>query len=281
MLERNEKNVMVHDAATNDDISLIKDLIKVLDGDVDLDKLSGLAHSSPLCEFMTKHCRIRHYTFQILKCTDADCTYCTALCPPRLPEEVFRSLNFLPDPCVDMNKEYKTFDQLYSTSTTDQGRPSVISRMQAKKIRGTVICAECGKRRVVYSAKRLTREEELVYTCGGTLFPTGPYTDTLVVRTGVNCASLIETQYYAGSFQHICIHCGDTEVVDTTRPQIKQMEQEWGIVRPIFAACMSKGKNIVTRNALKTGKKSKKINNKKCYNLIVCIVSVGELSTST
>ena len=136
-----------------------------------------------------------------------------------------------------------------------------------EKVRGSAICAECGKRRVVFSPKRLNTEQELaliqvqediVYTCGGTLFTTGPYSDTLVVRTGINCASLIETQYYVAAALPICIHCGDNEVLDKNHPQIKQSEQEWGIVRPICSSCMNEGKKIITRNAMKTGKKIRK-----------------------
>lgn len=70
-------------------------------------------------------------------------------------------------------------------------------------------CKECGKRRVVYSAAKLGQremqaviraEEELIFTCGGSLFPTDhPLSDKLVTRQGVQCVSPIETQYYAGT----------------------------------------------------------------------------------
>lgn len=77
------------------------------------------------------------------------------------------------------------------------------------KVRGYVICCECGKRRVIYSAKKLsvleeravTRvQEELLYTCGCPLFPGGNLQDTILVKEGISCISPMEATYYAGIF---------------------------------------------------------------------------------
>ena len=133
VLERNEEKVKVHDAATDDEISMMTDLIKAVDDTVDFDKLSSSKETSALRVFMRQHCRVRQYTYQIKKCTEEDCTYCTVLHPPRLPEAVFKDLHFLPDPCLDANKEYCSFDQVYGTDTTDQGRPSATSKTQASE----------------------------------------------------------------------------------------------------------------------------------------------------
>ena len=68
-------------------------------------------------------------------------------------------------------------------------------------------CSECGKRRVVYAAKRLTSreetslqrvQEELQYTCGSPLLPSGPLSDVLVVREGITCERPMESTYYSG-----------------------------------------------------------------------------------
>ena len=48
-------------------------------------------------EFLTNHCKVRHYMFSIKKCTRDSCV-CK---PPRLPVGVFESLSHLPDPVPD------------------------------------------------------------------------------------------------------------------------------------------------------------------------------------
>ncbi|WAQ96485.1 hypothetical protein MAR_029175 [Mya arenaria] len=69
------------------------------------------------------------------KCGSDTCEYCT-LNPLRVPKEVFDDLHFFPDPVPDGNDDnhYKKF----------------------QNARGYVKCYECGKRRVVYVAKKLS-----------------------------------------------------------------------------------------------------------------------------
>ena len=79
----------------------------------------------------------------------------------------------------------------------------------AEKVRGFVICHECGRRRVIFCSCKLNRQQlqavqrvqdELFYSCGATLFPGGTYQDVIVVKEGLNCSSPIETPYYAGMY---------------------------------------------------------------------------------
>lgn len=76
------------------------------------------------------------------------------------------------------------------------------------KVRNYVVCHDCGKRRVVYSAAKLTREqenavsrvkEELLFSCGNPLFPGGNFQDIIIVKEGINCQSPMETTYYSGT----------------------------------------------------------------------------------
>ena len=48
-------------------------------------------------QFLERHCRATHYTFQIRKCKHVDCGYCQ-LNPPRVPQAVLDELHWLPDP---------------------------------------------------------------------------------------------------------------------------------------------------------------------------------------
>ncbi len=60
-----------------------------------------------------------------MKCKPGElCFYCI-LNPPRLPQDVFASLHFLPDPTIGRGDKYKKFEDLYGTETTDSDRPSL------------------------------------------------------------------------------------------------------------------------------------------------------------
>ena len=53
-----------------------------------------------LKNFMAKHCDTKHYSFQVKKCTEETCIYCS-INPVRMLEEVFNSLHSLPYPLFD------------------------------------------------------------------------------------------------------------------------------------------------------------------------------------
>lgn len=63
---------------------------------------------------------------------------------------------------------------------------------------------------MVYSSKKLgpaeeralcRLQEELLYSCGGPLFPGGEFQDSIVAREGMSCQTPIETTYFAGKKQ--------------------------------------------------------------------------------
>ncbi|XP_053379602.1 uncharacterized protein LOC128548528 isoform X2 [Mercenaria mercenaria] len=272
------ENIIIHDATTEEEMeTMIKSILMVLDENVTIDmKNLTKLKSIRIDQFLARHARCRHYIFQIKKCGQDDCAYCV-LNPPRLSPDVFEKLHFVPDPTCD-NNTYKSFGDLYGTETDDTGRPSLAHKPQmtdrdkkfkkllvGTKVRGFVDCCECGKRQVVYSDKRLNPQEEtvlkrvqeeLMFVCGSVLFPGGRYQDTIVVKEGQCCNSPIEVTYYAGKtmvFDPICFHCGDIDVADTDA--IRQLKEQFGIVRPICNTCLETGKTVVTRNALKVKKK--------------------------
>ena len=72
------------------------------------------------------------------------------------------------------------------------------------RVRETIACKECDKKRVLYSLKRLSAlekatlkrlDEEIIYTCGSTLPSLAEF---VVVREGITCSTPIETTYYSG-----------------------------------------------------------------------------------
>lgn len=83
---------------------------------------------------------------QIKKCCKADCAYCT-LNPPRLSQEIFKDLHFLPDPVLNEDGAYKSFEDIYGTPTTDKDRPSLqekvpTSRNRDKELKNLLVASE-------------------------------------------------------------------------------------------------------------------------------------------
>lgn len=80
--------------------------------------------------------------------------------------------------------------------------------MISGKVRSFIMCCLCEKRRVVYCKERLSRQQvtdmevvqdNLLYTCGSMLFPSGHRNhETVVVKEGLECAAKMETTYSAG-----------------------------------------------------------------------------------
>ena len=136
-----------------------------------------------LKKFLDHCCRFRHYQFSIKKCGAEDCDICR---PPRLPQEIFETVNVLPDPVpVRMNVTYIPFEKVYGTNTTEVHRPSsskqskkqitlpfVASIQHVKNVNVMVQCEECGMWRIVYSKKKLSvqarkeLERKLDFSCG-------------------------------------------------------------------------------------------------------------------
>ena len=274
-----EGEVTVHVSAQQESIDEIESLLKVLEPELeDIETpvaafiQQNFENLDTLKDFFKNPCRCHNYTFQVKKCCDPGCAYCT-LNPVRLSEELFSQLHFLPDPMLGPDgNTYLPFEDVYGTETTDEGRPSLSAKPQATandklrkgllvadKVRSIVPCAECGKPRAIYSRRKLTavetaaldrQQEVLLYICGDQLFPTGPHKDTMVMK-GLNCQSPVETTYYAGktaAFPDVCFHCGNPN--NFSGPAVQQQKEEFGIVRPICDHCLHQGKDIVCRNAL-------------------------------
>ncbi|CAG2208685.1 unnamed protein product [Mytilus edulis] len=281
-LKLHDDPVLVHDAASDEEMknmSDILDILKEVDGGNNafsqLKTKSDVVKFDKLKDFVERHWRSRPYSFQIKKCK-IDCWYCT-LNPPRLPDEVFAALDWLPDPTLNADKSgFLPFSDVYGKETTAEDCPSVRNSLSseedkknkpllvAAKVRAFIICCECGKRRVVYCSQKLSHQmcncldrvqEELFYSCGSPLLPDGhQFNGKLLVREGVDCSSPIETTYYAGAvtkFADICFFCGDTDIVPDTNETIKALKQQYSIVRPICPTCNSSGKLPAVRNAMK------------------------------
>nr|XP_022308033.1 uncharacterized protein LOC111114036 [Crassostrea virginica] len=262
-LKLHDRRVVVHDAATLEEIQNISDLLDLFKDTEDSSSVIETKEKNApekLKAFIDTHCRASQYSFQ------------------RLPENL--PLHWLPDTTKGPDDTFHSLEALLGTETTDRDCPGLNAKgtatendkkhkgvLVAGKVRSFVMCCLCGKRRVVYCKERLSRQQitdieevqdSLFYTCGSTLFPTGHrYHETIVVKEELECTAEMETTYYAGittKFQPVCFFCGDTEV-DSTSQTVQDLRKNYSIVRPICRQCMSKGIQPKVRNALKLNKK--------------------------
>ncbi|CAB5356215.1 unnamed protein product [Rhizophagus irregularis] len=176
--------------ATEEEIKDLWESLLEIEDSLNMDDRTkkDIKDKAKLQEFYDHCCKSRHYFFQIKKCGAIDCDICK---PIRSDELDFSQVHSLPDPIPIADKtNYKQFEDVYGTITTEQYRPSLLNQQQKKKrahiefgptaqfVRnvGIVIeCCECNKWRVLYSKSKLSPFEVSIleryldtiqYTCG-------------------------------------------------------------------------------------------------------------------
>jgi hypothetical protein len=192
------KQIVAYPAAIEEDIMDNFESVHFIDSTLKMGDLnqSTLKDAKDLQAFMKTHCILTRYLFQVKKCREESCLYCTTH-PVRLPQDQFEQLNWLPLPLMDASKEhYKKFEELYGQLPSEVDRPSLSSTsvcseakimdrenkklLVAAKVRAIITCLECQKPRCVYAAGTLTFEGKKVlkvvitsqaYSCGCELFP--------------------------------------------------------------------------------------------------------------
>ena len=68
-LKWTETKVLVHDAATQEDLDQYLDLMRIIDPEFENTKFPNDMSSARLDDFLQRHCRQRHYSFQVWDCT--------------------------------------------------------------------------------------------------------------------------------------------------------------------------------------------------------------------
>lgn len=149
------------EVASDDEVECLWSFASVIDNQLSIENTTKkeVMKAKSFLEFVDKHCRQRHYSFQIKKFSDPLC------CPPlRCPQAVFDSLHWLPDPMLDEDKaHYRVFQDVYGKTTSETDRPSFQQSKQrdehpstyytASKVRATVQCVACDKPRCIYTEK--------------------------------------------------------------------------------------------------------------------------------
>lgn len=219
-------------------INKIKNMFPEVDPETITKQQANTRRNENLKTWMEQHCRLRHYCFQVQKCSNPEC------CPtPRLQSDM---LQWLPDPVKDPNSDhYLPLDEVLGTDTSDNDRPGLSlvhkakSRVQpgmdqqgqahmytfmedavqeqekntslftAQCARGVVNCEECSKPRMFYSRLKLSSRQslqlslvlsELDYTCGSPLLPEShSLSKTVQARLAISCGDAIEFTFYSSA----------------------------------------------------------------------------------
>ncbi|CAB5209769.1 unnamed protein product [Rhizophagus irregularis] len=189
-LSLKDEPFITYKSATEEEIKDLWESLLEIEDSLNMDDRTkkDIKDKAKLQEFYDHCCKSRHYFFQIKKCGAIDCNICK---PIRSDELDFSQVHSLPDPVPIADKtNYKQFEDVYGTITTEQYRPSLLNQQQKKKrahiefgptaqfVRnvGIVIeCCECNKWRVLYSKSKLSPFEVSIleryldtiqYTCG-------------------------------------------------------------------------------------------------------------------
>ena len=132
-------------------------------------------------DFLKPHCFERQYVFGVKKCDYNICHICK---PPRLPDDVFLGLHFLPDP-ISKDDHYLPFEEVYDKETSEKFRPSLnpekekdqgisfsLTAQTAKNVNQVVECEceGCGnskkKSNQIEKVMLTSAMDVLTYSCG-------------------------------------------------------------------------------------------------------------------
>ena len=236
-------------------------------------KKNDLNKYPKLSEFLSTHCRCRHYMFSIKKCGEACIFGCK---PPQLPKEVFDDVYHLPDPVPEAGGEhYKSFETSYSQETKEEYRPSLKdvrkrdhgmpfspSSQYAKNTDTFLQCQQCGRWRCLYSKLKLKVPEkeslskfieEHDYVCGATFSNVEEDDDLNVVNVAfvngsLTCNSVMEKSFYSSCADIVCFQCGTDDMVESGVSD----------VYPLCRRCQSSGVKFTSKVVRKVKPNAKK-----------------------
>ena len=124
-LKLHDKNFQVFTVASDNDQEGLWSELKKIDDTLEYGipyRKNSLKDHPNVVAFLSHCCQSRHYSFTIKKCGVSDCSICT---PVRMPKDHFDKLTYLPDPVPGQEGHYRSFEDLYGTSTTEEHRPSL------------------------------------------------------------------------------------------------------------------------------------------------------------
>ena len=229
-LQLKEENFTPVAAAAEESIEELWDSVQEVEPSLVLGeslRKEHLPHKDKLKRLMEHCCVRRHYFFVVKKCGSSTCEFCK---PPRLPSDMFSTLHALPDPMPGMDGHYKSFSDLYGSSTNESHRPSLQKRSNKKKtlpfasslrhvknVDMMLECEQCGSWRLLYCEQKLTKKErenleealaDVSFTCGAPLQDLElPGKLANVYVRDISCEEPIEQLYYTITHPPICVYC--------------------------------------------------------------------------
>ena len=127
--------VRVETAAAEKELSEFFELIHFIQPDLPSEHLTKdiLMEKEQLRKFMGSHCNFTAYLFQVQKCLDPECYYCSQH-PVRMPMDDFQKLSFVPLPLMADNDKHSEFIDLYGKGVDERDRPSSKPSSPAEEI---------------------------------------------------------------------------------------------------------------------------------------------------
>ena len=130
-----DKTFQVYESASEREINEFWTSLIALDSTIEegsIFRKETINQHPSICDFLRHCCQASHYTFDILKCGNLDCTICK---PPRLPRATFNNLKHIPHPTPMDDDHYCPFSEAFNMVTTEEHRPTFKSPKQIKKKR--------------------------------------------------------------------------------------------------------------------------------------------------
>lgn len=232
-LQLNGRHFEMFESAKDSEISDFWSAILAIDSTVTEGGVyckDSISQHERVCEFISHCCQSAHYTFDILKCGISTCSICK---PPRLPDDIFRTLKHIPHPSPMEDGHYFPFSDAFSMFTSEEHCPSFKAPQQKQKKRRKlsyyatvqhvknadmmVQCGECQMWRLVFSRYKLGPKhhkelQEILndqeYSCGASLKDLQlPDVFKDVEIREHDCYDPIERPYYSTKFSPICVYC--------------------------------------------------------------------------
>ena len=255
-------------------------------------KTKDVRNVTALHHYFEKHMTIRDYVIVLGKYCQGwdaeksefkklfDCSACQTV---KMPGQIWDSLSkrkpLVPDPEPSSDGGWMSYEELVAQGeTSGKYQPSLMKHksksslknrsklMRDQCVRGFKACADCGRRRLLYSLKRLSTEEQLQlasamqdvnFLCGNNPLPLQhplrASENPVVTDDVLSCQATMEAAYYSDAkpsalsppradWNLVCFHCGSGSNVARDAEMVAQ--DKWLHVYPQCEPCGEQGVKV-------------------------------------
>ncbi|UZO11684.1 uncharacterized protein OCT59_003243 [Rhizophagus irregularis] len=143
-LQLKDENFKIFEDASELDIDILWNSMLQLDPTLTKDDRNWAnIKNNPISNFFNHCCHSHSYFFSIKKCGKDDCEICL---PIRSSQDIFNTLDHLPDPVPANNEHYKNFSDVYHMDTSESYCPSIQAQDEKKILMAHLdtVCYTCG-----------------------------------------------------------------------------------------------------------------------------------------